>query len=60
MTQVPQTAVTVSSTPSTLETVFQDIFEVGIGAASIFVTNPNSQAKAVSIINILKAVFPQL
>jgi hypothetical protein len=48
------------STPSTIETVLQDLFELGIGAASIFVKNPSSQQTAVNIINILKTVFPQL
>jgi hypothetical protein len=60
ITTTAQTGTTVSSTPSTLQTVLQDLFELGIGAASIFVKNPATQATAVSIINILRTVFPNL
>jgi hypothetical protein len=50
----------ISSKPTTIETVFQDLFELGVGAASIFIKNPASQQTAVNIINILKEVFPNL
>jgi hypothetical protein len=60
ITTTTQTGTTIGSTPSTLQTVLQDLFELGIGAASIFVKNPATQATAVSIINILRTVFPNL
>jgi hypothetical protein len=56
--------VTPAPAPAVPETLFQtilrDIFELGIGAAAIFVKNPASQQRAANIITILQTIFPHL
>ena len=47
--------------PETLfQTILRDIFELGIGAAAIFVKNPASQQRAANIIAVLQTIFPHL
>lgn len=47
-------------TESLGQEILHDIFILGIGAASIFVKNPASQQKAVTLVTILQGLFPNL
>lgn len=53
---------TVQPPPSSSEaqTIIQDLFELGVGAAALYVKNPATLARAASIIEILQGVFPKL
>ena len=53
-------AISISTAPSTLETILADVFELGLGAIGIFVKNPNHQQTAVNVANVLKTIFPFL
>ena len=47
-------------TSAATETILHDLFVVGIGAAALFIKNPNSQAKAGIIISILQSLLPHM
>lgn len=56
----PAPAPVPAPTESLGQEILHDIFVLGIGAASIFVKNPASQQKAVTLVTILQGLFPNL